>query len=141
MDVLQLKDNKGIQDDIIDVRLILDLVRKNQISADIRDWLRAPDATTDYNAACEKKHPGTGAWLVKSSVFTTWLMADNAFLWLNGFAGSGKSILSSTAIQFAFRHRRSDPCIGIAFFYFSCNDPSKQDESAMLRALLVQLSG
>jgi hypothetical protein len=31
--------------------------------------------------------------------------------------------------------------VGIAFFYFSFNDESKQDDSGMLRALLWQLSG
>lgn len=61
-------------------------------------------------------------------------------MWLNGFAGSGKSVLCSTAIQFALRHWRSDPNIGIAFFYFTFNDESKQDVSALLRALLLQLS-
>ena len=61
-------------------------------------------------------------------------------MWLNRFAGSGKLVLCSTAIQFALRHRRSDPKVGIAFFYFTFNDESKQDVSAMLRALLLQLS-
>ena len=141
MDVLQFKENKNTQDDIADIKLLLDLVRASQISGNIRDWLKAPDATVDHNAACAKRHHGTGAWFVKSSTFKTWLIEENSFLWLNGFAGSGKSVLSSTAIQFAFRHRRSNPSIGIAFFYFTFNDESKQDESAMLRALLMQLSG
>ena len=49
-------------------------------------------------------------------------------------------MLCSTAIQFAFRHRGSEPLVGIAFFYFTFNDDSKRDESGMLRALLLQLS-
>ena len=49
-------------------------------------------------------------------------------------------MLCSTTINFALKHRRSDLEIGIAFFYFAFNDKSKQDESAMLRALLLQLS-
>ena len=53
---------------------------------------------------------------------------------------AGKSVLCSTAINFALRHKRSDREIGVAFFYFTFNDNSKQDESAMLRALLLQLS-
>jgi len=61
-------------------------------------------------------------------------------MWLNGFAGTGKSVLCSTAIQSALRHRGSDPNIGIAFFYFTFNDESKQAVSNMLRALLLQLS-
>ena len=141
MDVLQLTDNQRIQDDITDVKLLLNLVRTNQISANIRLWLNAPDATVNHNAAFAKKHPGTGIWLVRSPTFATWLIEDNSFLWLNGFAGSGKSVLASTTIQFAFRHRRANPQIGIAFFYFVFNDESKQDDSAMLRALLMQLSG
>ena len=52
----------------------------------------------------------------------------------------GKSVLCSTAINCALRRKRSDREIGVAFFYFTFNDNSKQDESAMLRALLLQLS-
>lgn len=134
INVLQLKDSKNFQDDITDMKLLLNLVRTRQISENIRNWLNAPDATVNHNAAFAKRHPGTGVWFVKSSLFTAWLAEENSFLWVNGFAGSGKSVLSSTAIQFAFRHRGSNPQIGIAFFYFTFNDNSKQDESAMLRA-------
>ena len=140
LNVLQLKDTQRIQDDVTQMKVLLDLVRIGQISSDLRDWLKAPDATIDHNAACAKKHPGTGTWLVKSPQFSRWLTEENSIMWLNGFAGSGKSVLCSTAIQFALRHRRSDPKVGIAFFYFTFNDESKQDVSAMLRALLLQLS-
>lgn len=140
LDVLQLRDHKHTQDDVTQIKSLLEVVRASQISATIRDWLRAPDATVNHNAACAKRHPGTGNWLVKGSIFTTWLSQDNSFLWLNGFAGCGKSVLCSTAIQYSFRRKRDDR-VGIAFFYFTFNDDSKQDESAMLRALLLQLSG
>ncbi|KAI9866190.1 MAG: hypothetical protein M1813_001751 [Trichoglossum hirsutum] len=141
LDVLQLRDNQRAQDDITELKLLLKLVRASQISSTICDWLKAPDATINHNAACAKRHPGTGTWFVKGPHFTTWLTQDNSFLWLNGFAGCGKSVLCSTAIQHTFRRKRSDPGVGIAFFYFTFNDESKQDESAMLRALLLQLSG
>lgn len=140
MGVLQLKDNKRIQDDIYETKALLDLVRTSQVSSNLCDWLNAPDATINHNVACAKKHPGTGMWLVKGPQFRKWLTEENSILWLNGFAGSGKSVLCSTAIQYAFRHRKADPGIGIAFFYFTFNDNSKQDESAMLRTLLLQLS-
>ena len=141
IEVLQLRENKKIQDAIVDVELLLDLVRTTQISENIRQWLQAPDPTVNHHAACARKHLGTGAGFVQSSTFQAWLTKPNSFLWLNGFAGSGKSVLSSTAIQYTFRHRSSDPSVGIAFFYFTFNDESKQDDSAMLRALLLQLSG
>ena len=135
--VLQLRDHKNTQDDITELKMMLEV----QISSTIRDWLRAPDATVDYNAASAKRHPGSGIWLVQSSAFITWLNRDNSFLWLNGFAGCGKSVLCSTAIQYSFRHKPVNQNTGIAFFYFTFNDDSKQNESAMLRALLLQLSG
>ncbi|KAK0514475.1 hypothetical protein JMJ35_003092 [Cladonia borealis] len=138
--VLQLKDNNTIQTDVADIKTLLDLVKTNQISSHLCGWLKAPDATVDHNAACLKKHPGTGLWLTEDSRFANWLIEENSVLWLNGFAGSGKSVLCSTAIQSVLRHRRSDPRVGIAFFYFTFNDESKRGESGMLLALLLQLS-
>ncbi|ORY68357.1 uncharacterized protein BCR38DRAFT_471936 [Pseudomassariella vexata] len=140
LQLLQLKDIGQVQDDIEDVKALLGLVRSSQISSTIRDWLQAPDATIDFNEACKKKHPGTGLWFVKGSAFTTWLEKPESFLWLNGFAGCGKSVLCSTAIQYTYRYRRSNPQVGIAFFFFTFNDYRKQNTSAMLRALVLQLS-
>lgn len=141
LEVLQLRDNKTVQDDLTEIKLLVESVRATQVSWTIRDWLKAPDATINHNAACAKRYPGTGSWFVKGSTFTNWLTKDGSFLWINGFAGSGKSVLLSTAIQYAARQKRSDPGVGLAFFYFTFNDDSKRDESAIVRALLLQLSG
>ena len=141
LEVLQLRDNETVQDDITEVKLLIESVRATQVSWTIRDWLKAPDATINHNAACAKRYPGTGSWFVKGSTFATWLTKDSSFLWVNGFAGSGKSVLCSTAIQYSARQKRTDPGIGLAFFYFTFNDDSKRDESAMVRDLLLQLSG
>ena len=138
--VLQLKDNKSIQTDVADINTLLDLIKNNQISSDLRGWLNAPDATIDHNAACSKKHPGTGSWLIEDARFLKWFIGEDSILWLNGFAGSGKSVLCSTVIDSVISLRGSDARIGIAFFYFTFNDESKQDGLGMLRALLLQLS-
>jgi hypothetical protein len=141
LEVLQIKDNQRIQDEIFNTRLLLDLVRADQISSKIYNWLKAPDATVDYNTACLHKYSGTGTWLVKGNIFQAWLNDKNSFLWLNGFAGCGKSVLCSTAIQYSFWHRQSNPRVGIAFFFFTFTDNTKQDASGMVRALLLQLAG
>jgi hypothetical protein len=138
--VLQLKNRARAQNDIEDTKALVNLIRARQISRDVQDWLKAPDASINHNEACAKKHPGTGTWLVKSDTYTRWLRGRNSFLWLQGFAGCGKSVLCSTVIQSVFRHRSSDPRTGIAFFYFTFNDQSKQDASAMLRSWLLQLT-
>jgi len=140
LQVLQQIDFGTVQDDIDDTKAVLDLVRASQISMVICNWLKAPNASINYNEACKKKHPRTGLWLVKGISFTSWLAKPNSFLWLNGFAGCGKSVLCSTAIQHTLRHRRSNPRIGLAFFFFTFSDDTKQDASAMLRALVSQLS-
>ena len=139
--VLQLRDHKNTRDDVTELKSLVEVVKASQISSTVRDWLRAPDATVNHNAACAKRHPRTGIWLVQGSAFITWLSRDNSFLWLSGFAGCGKSVLYSTAIQYSFRHKQANRRVGIAFFYFTFNDEFKQNESAMLRALLLQLSG
>lgn len=140
LDVLQLKDAQRVQSDITDIKALLESVKSNQLSSDLLSWLSASDATVDLNAACAKKHPGTGTWLIKSLEFSKWLIQENSILWLRGFAGSGKSVLCSTAIQSVLRHRGYDRGIGIGFFYYTFNDSTKQDSSSMIRALLLQLS-
>ena len=57
--MLQQKDIGNVQDDIEDAKAVLDLVRVSQVSSTIRDWLKAPDATVNFNEACKMKHPGT----------------------------------------------------------------------------------
>ncbi|KAF7512590.1 hypothetical protein GJ744_000851 [Endocarpon pusillum] len=141
LQALQLRAHQDIQNDIKEVERIIRNAQAQQLTTSVRQWLRAPDATVDYNAACAKRQAGTGQWLVQSAAFTAWLKQDNSFLWLYGFAGCGKSVLCSTAIQHAFRHARSQAGSAVAFFFFTFNDESKQDTSALLRALLLQLSG
>ena len=141
LQALQLKEHQNTQDGIEEMKKIMMNTQAQHMAADVRHWLRAADATIDYNAASAKRHTGTGQWFIQSATFTTWLQQDNSFLWLYGFAGCGKSVLCSTAIQHTFRHQRSQSGSALAFFFFTFDDESKQDASAMLRALLLQLSG
>jgi ankyrin repeat domain-containing protein 50 len=140
LNVLQVKRIDDIQDDTADLKTLVSLLRASHISDTVRKWLRAPDPTFDHNEASKRRHPRTGLWLVTGPAFQEWLEKDYSFLWVNGRPGCGKTVLSSTAIQYALRHRRSNPRIGIAFHYFSFSDDFKQDVSGLLRTLLLQLS-
>jgi hypothetical protein len=139
LEALQLKEHQNTQSDIEEVNAIVENLQVRNASADLRQWLRAPDATVNFNIAVAKRHTSTGYWLVQGPAYTRWLQQDNSFLWLYGFAGCGKSVLCSTAIQHAFRRRRSSADVAVAFFFFDFRDESKQDASAALRALLMQL--
>lgn len=140
LDILQVKSQSQIQDGISDVKALIERTNANQVSFTIRCWLMAPDVSLNHNATCAKCHPCTGLWFVNGHRFQTWLEERNSFLWLNGFAGCGKSVLCSTAIQHTFREMRHKRGVGIAFFYFDFRDEAKQDDNGMLRALLLQLS-
>ncbi|KAJ0343153.1 hypothetical protein COL922a_000481 [Colletotrichum nupharicola] len=138
---LQLNDTSNIRNEVEEIKTLMDLVRASQVDNKVFEWLKAPDATIDFNEACKKKHPGTGLWFVQGPAYKSWLETPGSFLWLSGFAGCGKSVLCSTAIQYAFRHRRSNSQVAIAFFFFSFTDVGKQSVSAMLRSLVLKLFG
>lgn len=140
LEILQVEQHNELGDDVLEIKSLFEVLHANQIHSTMRAWLRAPDATINHNVACEKRHPNTGLWFVKGFHFQNWLVERNSFLWIDGFAGSGKSVLFSAAVEQAFYERQHSPGIGIGFFYFSFADESKRHASGMLRALLVQLS-
>ncbi|KAJ5725195.1 NACHT nucleoside triphosphatase [Penicillium malachiteum] len=140
LNVLQLKSQTQIQADLSDIKSLVERTNASQISFTIRCWLMAPDASLNHNTACAKSHPKTGLWFVNGYQFRTWLKEPSSFLWLNGFAGCGKSVLCSTTIQNTFHEMKDEHAVGIAFFYFSFTDQTKQDDNGMLRTLLLQLS-
>lgn len=138
--VLNQGDQRAIHDDLIDVKSLLESLREIRVSSAIRSWLDAPDATVNHNSICAKRRAETGIWFIDGKHYHEWLDWDNSFLWLNGFAGCGKSVLCSTVIQHTFLQKILKADIGIAFFYFTFSDQFKQDESAMAKALLLQLA-
>lgn len=140
LSVLQFKSNNQIENEISTVRSLLERTNSSQISFAIRAWLQAPDASVIHNAVYTKHHPNTGLWFIKSHQFTNWLVERNSFLWLNGFAGCGKSVLCSAIIQHTLHETKHRSKVGIAFYYFAFSDESKQDAHGMLRTLLLQLS-
>ncbi|UNI19342.1 hypothetical protein JDV02_005531 [Purpureocillium takamizusanense] len=141
LDLLQQQFSSDTRDDLQDIKSVLGLVRHTGLSHALSAWLKAPDPTSLFHEICRKKQVRTGLWLVaKGSNFDNWLTAPNSFIWLKGFVGTGKSFLCCTAIQHSYRHRRSSPRVGLAFFFFRFDDASKQTASGMLRSLVLQLS-
>ncbi|KAL5364805.1 hypothetical protein BJX96DRAFT_168590 [Aspergillus floccosus] len=140
LDVLQLRSHTQIEDRTSEIKSLVERINASQMSLIIRCWLMAPDASIDHHTTCEKCHLSTGLWFINGYHFRTWLDERNSFLWMHGFAGCGKSVLCSTAIQHTFRETRHKNGVGIAFFYFTFTNEAKQDVSGMLRTLLLQLS-
>ncbi|KAE9390083.1 hypothetical protein BT96DRAFT_356378 [Gymnopus androsaceus JB14] len=57
-----------------------------------KDWLKAPDCSTNFIAAANKKTTGTGMWIIEHPKYVEW---DNngGLLWIQGKAGSGKTVI------------------------------------------------
>jgi hypothetical protein len=104
-------------------------------------WLDAPDPRTNFNNARELHLKGSGQWFLDSSAFASWKTAPCGALWLNGIAGCGKTILSSTVIaeleaedSQSFQENRP-----LIFFFFSFAENKKQTAEQCIRSLIEQL--
>ncbi|KIK55213.1 hypothetical protein GYMLUDRAFT_878684 [Collybiopsis luxurians FD-317 M1] len=58
----------------------------------IKKWLNAPDCTMNYQAADDKRTEGTGQWILNDPEYIKWKQSPS-MLWIQGKAGSGKTIL------------------------------------------------
>ena len=106
-------------------------------SKNIKKWLKPADLSTNYNDAAKKRHPGTGDWLLESSVFREWKSHPGGRLLLFGISGCGKTVLTSKILD----HLRSerDPSVIILDFFFDSRGHQKRTIDQLLRALAFQL--
>ncbi|KAE9393572.1 hypothetical protein BT96DRAFT_923980 [Gymnopus androsaceus JB14] len=58
----------------------------------IRKWLDAPDCATNFRVADDKRVEGTGEWILNHPEYVEWKQ-NPGILWIQGKAGSGKTIL------------------------------------------------
>ncbi|KAF2793076.1 hypothetical protein K505DRAFT_306450 [Melanomma pulvis-pyrius CBS 109.77] len=105
----------------------------------IRQWLSAPDPSTNYHKALSLRQNDTGLWLLESDLYKKWTVKASS-IWLHGIPGCGKTILSSTLLENILEHASGDPGKSVAYFYFDFNDKQKQDPQIMVRSLISQLS-
>ncbi len=83
------------------------------------------------------RHQATGVWLLNSPRFLTWTSEASSFLWLSGSAGSGKTVLSSTAIYSLFERREKESTV--VYFYFDFQIREKQLLKGLLKSMADQL--
>ena len=140
---------KAIKGDVEAVHTKIDMIGEgvarlqcSKMHDDIRQWLAAPDPSSNYNDALRKRHGGTGSWLTKNDVFRSWKQdsGSGSMIWLYGIPGCGKTILCSTVLEDILQSHASTPKIAILYFFFDFNDIDKQRPENMIRSLLNQLS-
>ena len=96
------------------------------------------DPSVNYNEALKNRLAGTGKWFLDSDSYKSWKTAGSN-IWLHGFPGCGKTILSSTIIEDVMRECENDPKKSVAYFFFSFNDTQKQSPDLMFRSIICQL--
>ena len=112
-----------------------DSIRADLRTDKIKRWLCPADPSTNANHAKKLRHEGTGAWLLDNPVFQEWHSGSRRHLWLNGLAGCGKTVLSTTVLD----HLAKGNDRFILSFFFDFSDTIKQTLDGMLRSLASQL--
>ncbi|KAF9061011.1 ankyrin repeat-containing domain protein [Rhodocollybia butyracea] len=102
----------------------------------IHDWLRAPECSVNFQAAADKRTQGTGQWILEHSKYENWKETSNV-LWIQGKAGSGKTILLTTIIQ----DLRETAPRNVWYHYFDFRDNTglKSTYRGLLLSLLQQV--
>lgn len=94
---------------------------------------------TSHNTARHKHESGTGSWIFGYDSYLHWLQNPGSHLWLNGKAGSGKTVLCSTVIQNLDTYDKKTRDFVLAYFYFSFSEVNKQSFDNLLASLVTQL--
>ena len=129
-----IRQNTAFQDTI-------DQFYTKEESKEIIRWLDPPSPASSHRDASAKHRQATGAWLLDDAGFLEWKKHPNSVLWIQGCAGTGKTVLASAIINKLLEGCEKLAKAGIAFFYFDFNNQSiMQDHNRLLRSLIEQLS-
>ena len=106
---------------------------------------QAVNRTLELNAEYRKRLlNGTGTWLEKEVLFTTWSKQRIPILWIFGGPGSGKSHLSTWTInhlEVLYEQNQGNPSgVSIAFFYVKENETQLRDANTILKTLAWQIT-
>ncbi|THH11967.1 hypothetical protein EW146_g7869, partial [Bondarzewia mesenterica] len=117
-------------------------LRVDALRDKIYQWLSAPDPSVNYIEAREKFTLETGKWFIDGRRFADWKEKAGSFLWIYGMPGSGKTILSSSAIEHIEPHCDQDASRAFAYFFFDSRDSQEERQlhDKLIRSLIKQLS-
>ena len=111
----------------------------DQDIAKIETWLSPADYNINHNAALKLRHQRTGLWFLYGDGFQRWLKSSNSFLWLHAKPGAGKTVLMASVVDHLKRNIQSQER-GLAYFYCDYKDTRKQQPSAIISTILMQLA-
>ncbi|PWY70288.1 hypothetical protein BO94DRAFT_268794 [Aspergillus sclerotioniger CBS 115572] len=87
-----------------------------------------------------KHHPNTGQWLLDSDEFQQWFHGDKCTtLWCTGTAGTGKTVLTSVAVDYV-QQKAFSGNIAVAYVYCDYKDPMTKSGGELIASLSQQLA-
>ncbi|KFA56361.1 hypothetical protein S40293_09448 [Stachybotrys chartarum IBT 40293] len=134
LDIIKEKVNE-IERATFSTEAAVDHIKSDRQTENIKRWLCPPDPSTNINQAKKLRHEGTGQWLLNTTFFQSWCSGSVRHLWLYGFAGCGKTVLSATVLD----HLTKTNDKLLISFYFDFGDITKQTVDGMLRSLAFQM--
>ncbi|KAG2040629.1 hypothetical protein BDR03DRAFT_1007827 [Suillus americanus] len=125
-----LKEDRGIQE--------LKSHKKAEERRKLLEWMNPVFCTEKHATSRGQRNPETGRWIFQNDQFVTWNNLDRAFLWFNGQAGHGKTILVSVVVDEIQGSGKAEPQT-LGYFYCNFIDDRTTNAAAVLRSLIVQL--
>nr|XP_036584421.1 uncharacterized protein CTRU02_05496 [Colletotrichum truncatum]KAF6793939.1 hypothetical protein CTRU02_05496 [Colletotrichum truncatum] len=129
------EDVDRMQRDVSETKAVAITTRNNQHLDKVRRWLSPSDPSSNASMARERRHAGTGTWLLESTTFNEWEAGKRRHLWLYGLAGCGKTVLSTTILD----HLQQTANTPTIMFFFDFSDARKQTLDSLVRSLAFQL--
>ncbi|KAK6443261.1 hypothetical protein LTR95_000086 [Oleoguttula sp. CCFEE 5521] len=102
-------------------------------------WLDAPSSASSHETARSRFTPGTGRWLLDSSVYRDWHSGKSPVVWITGKSGCCKTVLCSIIIDNVYKRTEGRDDSSFAYFYFAFSDDKRQSYQALLLSLVSQL--
>lgn len=122
---------------MFDVVNSLHAAATKDLNSRLASWFSAPNSSSNLNTAQTKRQQDTGTWLLESPIFLSWKGAPHSFLWLDGKASCGKTILGSIVVCSLLDDSNSNETV--AYFYFDFQEKEKPLFQNFLNSLVVQL--
>lgn len=101
----------------------------------------------DFHDDARKGHVGgTGDWIFNKPEYHSWLDSSQAFLWITGIPGAGKTSLLSRMVDHFLEEQRDSfgldnapGDIQVAYFYCKSDDDSRRSSENIFRSYIKQL--
>ena len=131
---------REIRSDVGDLKIVSENYIAKEFSQRLIEWLCPESSNIEENleAALHLRQRHTGRWFLESNILEQWIEFKNAFLWVHGIPGCGKTILSATLIEH-MQQRCSDSEAASVYFYCDHRNPKAQKLWNLLMTLAVQL--